>query len=362
MLTDVTIRAALRTARPSTLTDPGPRGAGRLVLRLQPPRAEWFAVRHQAGRRRFAKLGDYPAMTLAQAREAFGGAPADRPERGLTFAAMVDGYLEWLATNRPASAENARQILADCVRQTSSTKLAADVTPADVVALIRPVFDRGARSQAAHYRRWLRSAFKWALESAHDYTRPGGKDWGLRGNPVAAIPWDAGAFRAGHRWLSADEFRALLRWCARSRAQSAKVLAVLALTGQRVREISRLRREQWDGELLTWTTTKTGRAHVIPVCDMAARVLDGFTWEPVQDFTMLSAAGRTGLDFTPRDLRRTWATLAGQAGLTPDEIRLLQGHAPLDVAMRHYHRDQQLAAKRAAVAKWDAWLHQQCDK
>lgn len=57
-----------------------------------------------------------------------------------------------------------------------------------------------------------------------------------------------------------------------------------------------------------------------------------------------------------RDLRRTWKTLAGEAGLTLDIRNRVQGHALQDVGSRHYDRHSYLPEKRAALLHWERTL------
>src|SRR6185436_10628178 len=59
---------------------------------------------------------------------------------------------------------------------------------------------------------------------------------------------------------------------------------------------------------------------------------------------------------TNRDLRRTWKTLAGKAGV-PKEIRdRLQNHTLQDVSSKHYDRWQYLPEKRAGMEKWNDFV------
>lgn len=63
--------------------------------------------------------------------------------------------------------------------------------------------------------------------------------------------------------------------------------------------------------------------------------------------------------FTNRDLRQTWKTLAGKAGLTKEERDLLQNHARHNVSSVHYDRYEYMNEKRAAVKKWGDWIEKQ---
>lgn len=59
---------------------------------------------------------------------------------------------------------------------------------------------------------------------------------------------------------------------------------------------------------------------------------------------------------TNRDLRRTFKTLAGKAGV-PKEIRdRLQNHALQDVSSKNYDRWNYMPEKRAGMARWDKYV------
>jgi hypothetical protein len=60
--------------------------------------------------------------------------------------------------------------------------------------------------------------------------------------------------------------------------------------------------------------------------------------------------------FQARDLRRTWKTLAGGAGLSKEIRDRLQNHSEGGVSAKHYDRWSYLPEKRAAMDAWDSWL------
>jgi len=60
--------------------------------------------------------------------------------------------------------------------------------------------------------------------------------------------------------------------------------------------------------------------------------------------------------FTPRDLRTTFKTLAGKAGIDKKIRDRLQNHALTDVSSKHYDRYDYLPEKRQAVATWNNYL------
>ena len=123
-------------------------------------------------------------------------------------------------------------------------KLAGDVTPKDVVAVLRPIYARGSRAQADKTRMFMRAAFEWGMKAGNDYRVMDARDWGLMHNPASAIPRDTDSQRPGQRWLRPAEFAAMLRWARRSVNRDA--IRCIMLTGQRVMEIQHMRCEQWD--------------------------------------------------------------------------------------------------------------------
>jgi len=149
------------------------------------------------------------------------------------------------------------------------------------------------------------------------------------------------------------------------------------LTGQRVEEIARLHVDNWDAEerIIDWSKTKNGAPHAIPVPLIAAELIEsikpnehGWFFPSAKD-PKRSVSHGTLYSFmwrqrdrgiipvvTNRDLRRTWKTLAGQAGV-PKEIRdRIQNHALQDVSSKNYDRWNYMREKRAGMTKWDKFV------
>jgi hypothetical protein len=56
-------------------------------------------------------------------------------------------------------------------------------------------------------------------------------------------------------------------------------------------------------------------------------------------------------------VRRTFKTLAGDAGLSKEMRDRLQNHAKgTDISSKHYDRYDYLSERRAAMAKWETYL------
>ena len=150
-------------------------------------------------------------------------------------------------------------------------------------------------------------------------------------------------------------------------------------TGQRSEEILRISAATYEPSraLLYWPKTKNGLPHSIPLPHQAAAILDGLhpnahgLFFPCHSNSSRSAPA-DGLrhvvkrfreahpeipPFIPRDCRRTFKTLAGDAGLSKEIRDRLQNHAKMsDISAKHYDRFDYLTERRAAMAKWAAYL------
>ena len=432
MITDKQIQKTIREASASgklsiELKDPGERGSGRLAIVVKPRAgrvtAEWYAVYYLGGKRVKAKIGSYPVMTVAQVRLLFlteyapaisGGQDPTAAKRRQastgTVGELFEAYVDHLRKDAKRSADAAHDYLMGrehrrafdklaitipecrCGHVTSALSGAAKaiggdrpaeaITAGDIVPHLAKIHGRGARVQANLVRSYLSAAFNFGLKAEHDFTRADiGARWGLRINPVAAIPVDAGARRVGDRFLSPAEFRTFWVWLDGYRNQSllASALMLKMATGQRSEEILRISDGGYDRQkdMLHWDKTKNGTAHSIPLPHQAVAVLDrlapnshgwflphkskpalcapyGSLRDVISKFLRENPGFAT---FNPRDLRRTWKTLAGDAGI-PKEMRdRLQNHAKGgDVSSRHYDRYDYLVEKRAAMAKWAAYM------
>jgi integrase len=406
MITDKQIQKAIRQApdggKKIELRDPGPRGSGRLtvVVRSFPGHvaAEWYAVYYRGGRRCMAKLGSYPEMTIVAARAIFASdyvtaiAAGIEPEtmarrrsqQNGTVKELFAAYVDHLRRDGKRSAHQVDLILLSkngAASAIGENLAASSVTPSDIVPHLAKIHKRGARVQANAVRAYILAAFAFGLRAEHDFTRASaGVRWGLKTNPAAAIPVDGGASNPGNRFLSPAEFGSLWKWLDErrpNRLAASAVMLKLAI-GQRSEEIARITDSAYDRDkaMLNWDMTKNGRPHAIPLPHQATAILDamvptghGFYFPHrlrpdlpatsdifarlVDEFIAESGVPH----FTPRDLRRTWKTLAGDAGIPKDMRDRLQNHAQGgDVSSRHYDRYDYLPERRAAMARWAAYL------
>lgn len=394
MLTDAAVRKAANSKVPQRLTDGTGRGTGRLLLMTRPPvTAEWYAQVFANGKKRLTKLGNFPALSLAEARQKFrdGDWKAVHDPKGADLATLCRAYCDALRAAGKRSADDVEATLARLTAAIGPKVPANEVTTAMITAALRPVYEAGKASMADHMRCYIRAAFSWALKSEHDYRFETAGRFRLTGNPAALIP--AEVKEAGQRWLSEEELSRFWHWLAtgggpknanRNLSPMAyPVLQLIAATGQRVEEICRLERcmINWKLMVIEWPTTKPGRPHVLPISIQVAEILHRIepnehglyfpaeqgAARPMRDHTLRVLVGRfCELEkvphFAPRDLRRTFKTLGGFAGLTKTDRDRLQNHHDSTVSGKHYDRYDYLREKRAAMLQWGKWFEARIEK
>jgi integrase len=397
-LTESTIRHAIkrveRSRKPETLTDGDGKGTGRLLIILKPMptrvTAKWTAQQWRNGKRTKVTMGNYPSMSLAEARDVFKRDYAEVIQKGGsikiagdarpgTVADLFAAYVASLKAAGKPSWDDAEQNLDKVAAALSKKRLARDISPEDVLGVIRPIYERGAKSMADHVRSYVRAAYAWGIKSEHDYRTTSPRRFTLTINPAAGIPTEPK--KVGSRWLKEPEFVQLYRWLEHPDATVhppyTHAVRLLMLTGQRVEEIAQLHKDQWEprDKIIDWSKTKNGKPHTIPLGDLAAELLNSiapnkYGWffpsakdpsKPVRASTLYSFMWRQrerGVIpvVTNRDLRRTWKTLAGKAGV-PKEIRdRLQNHLLQDVSSKSYDRWNYMPEKRAGMKKWDIFV------
>ena len=217
------------------------------------------------------------------------------------------------------------------------------------------------------------------MKSDNDYRQQSARRFRIPFNPATGIPTEPKV--KGTRWLDEDEFVRLYRWleCPDTPVHPpyTRAVRIIMLTGQRVQEIASLHIDQWDAKekIIDWSKTKNDQPHAVPVPGLAAELLasinvNEYGWffpsatdpsKPVSHGTLYSFMWRQrdrGVIpyVTNRDLRRTFKTLAGKAGVSKEIRDRLQNHALQDVSSKHYDRWHYMVEKRAGMAKWDKFV------
>lgn len=403
-LSDAAIRQALRrvevSGRQENLADGEGRGTGRLILVLKPmPRrvtADWMAQQWRDGKRMKKKLGAYPSMSLAQAREIFKRDFADviQKRRSIkiatdtrpgTLSDLFAGYVASLKETGKPSWKDVEKGLNKVASTLGQSRLAREIEAEEIIEVLRPIYERGAHAMADHVRSYIRAAYSWGMKSEHDYRSSSPRRFRLPYNPASGIPTEPKV--QGTRWLTDDEFIQLYRWleCPDTPVHPSypRAIQLLMLTGQRVEEIARLHVDQWDAAetIIDWSKTKNLQPHAVPVPSLAAELIESIKpnkhgWffpsakdasKPVSHGTLYSFVWRQRdrgvIPYaTNRDLRRTFKTFAGKAGVSKDIRDRIQNHALQDVSSKNYDRWNYMPEKRAGMALWDKFVRTMLEK
>jgi len=321
-----------------------------------------------------------------------------------TLADLVQSYIDRGGKQESMRAEIQRVLDSDIKRDNPdiAAKKARDVTPEDIVTILRKVYVRGSKSMANKVRTYLHAAFSNGLNNRNSYTdnktkHP--KAFELVDNPVKLIPKDFSE-AAGERALSNAEIRQFYNTIDKTKGVSERMGLLFKLNiqlgGQRILQLARAPWESYDFERGVVTLldlkgrppknaeAKKPKIHILPITKAASALVvrlqelsEGFEY-PFSDngtapYTVSSFAHATrawlksenskidGVQiphFTPKDLRRTCNQMLVSMGITINEANILQSHGLSGMVMRHYlnHPELFVADKEKALSGFEKKL------
>lgn len=301
--------------------------------------------RTRSGQRRRPKIGDWPGLTIQQAREiarewlgevARGNDPSTETKalRGsATVSAIADAWLAGRTTNRAYRHDMGR--VENCIRPEWGTRKARDISKADVQALKRKMADRPV-------------AFNRAVAAINGIWKAA--DLPSPANGVAAYPE-----AQRRRYLSSAEIarlNAALDAVEPQYPHQVALIRLLALTGARLSEIRLARRSWYRDKVLTLDRHKTDArvgGRTIAFSDAADAVvwsvsprngwLVGFASYPNAAWTLIRERAKLA-DFTLHDLRHSYASDAISSGFSLDEIGEVLGHTDPATTKRYSHLNE----------------------
>lgn len=291
-------------------------------------------------------------------------------------------FLEHLKQNSSDSHyRNVKQAFSKNLSTINLNKKACNITKTDIITILHDIDGRGASVMANRMRTYLSSMFQFGIyfddsvEAIKHKTQ-----FLIQINPVSQVQKIIKNEFQGTRAL--DETEVKIFWYALENSDIVinriNVFKLLLLTGARVQEIASLSWKEIDFNekiiTLSSSRTKNKLPHIIPLNDIAFDIIKN---HPVQHEVYVFPAdnNREALKtdgfsqalsrllnkikmekFVPRDLRRTFKTLTGKAGITKDIRDRLQNHALQDVSSKHYDLYDYLPEKRIAIKTWNNYL------
>jgi integrase len=411
-LSDQQVRRLRPKSTPVDVRDGLARG---LVLQVLPSgRKLWtMRYRHRGSQRRLI-LGEYPALSLAKARDAAedarteirnGGDPAGERQAARavptdTVAALVKEYKAKYVRVMMRSAAEEERVLDVDVLPTWKDRSVRELTRRDVRALLAPIVDRGSPIMANRVLAIVRRMLNYGVRN----------DW-LEANPASLIE-KPGREVSRERVLTDEEIRRLWRLLSRQpttaeraapgRKRSkgtaddpicpltpalAAAIKIRILTAQRGGEVIKMRWQDVDLDAGWWTIpaeyAKNGRAHRVPLVPEAIEIIKA-QWkgdEELQksgdeelydseknDFVFVGTGASVRdrakkapsliarvlkIGFRGHDLRRTAATKMAEAGVPRQHISAVLNHVQGGASItRVYDRYSYDAEKRRALETW----------
>ena len=332
------------------------------------------------------KLGEYPRMSLAQARDAWSEAKKIRDDpkrgdprveraalaaqaqaeraRGYTVREMLEDYFRLHAAKLAKGVEQERMLRHD-VLASWGRRSAADVSARDVVDLAEKIAKRAPRVAGMTVSA-LRQAFRLAIERRR-----------LEGlNPCSGVKTGQSKPRA--RALDERELKALLEWLpgARLSANVRDALRLQLLTGTRSGEVVGAEWDEIDLDAAIWTQparkAKNGREHRVMLSRQAVELLKGrhdlsarWVFPSRGDRPLLQKAigvAQYGVrescpvkDWTVHDLRRTALTGLARLGCPRVVQDRIANHADRSIAAI-YDRHSYDTEACEWLARWAAYL------
>jgi integrase len=341
-------------------------------------RAFFIKYTHQ-GRQRRRSLGRYPELKLADARklalahkhelvvERRDPAEREKAERAaLTFAELVDKYVEWAMANKRSWGEDART-LRKYFKPWEQRK-ATDIQREDLSTRANEIKDRHGPIMANRAFALIGRLYRWGYDSA---LIPPHNPQSMLRKPAKEKPRD--------RTYNEAELRVLWEAFGEMGVTGAAYKFAL-VTGVRINEAARMERNEigngpanFEGGV--WTVpagrSKNGNAHVVPLSDLALRILedvphtsDKYVFSISSPEKPIALGSRTrsrarklsGVkDFRPHDMRRTVRTNVTPLGFPPHVGDRIMNHIQTGVR-GIYDRHGYLAEKANFLNAWARYL------
>jgi integrase len=356
----------------------------------------WTLAYSFGGKRRFHKVGTYPATGVGaarkRARQIWGqiedgvdpGAKTEPEKPCATLDQLYDAYIEDAVRRGVKSTYQIRRFYDSNVKNQLGGREAASITPQEFADLLRGIVERGSSGTADHVRIYLKSAYKYGLTAELDPTQPRREySYGLATNPLADIPSPRPGKNPRTRNLSVKE----LGWLWHEVIENASydmamaIRALIASGGNRVMEILYLRWDQidFDKGTIYWSKTKTNTEFLKPMSRHLRAILEEMrdhsghcevvfpgnfsNGKTTLGYNSVSGVTRNMCDrygverFVPKDLRRTAATLLAERGLPRETIQRTLNHAINSTILdTHYNKYSYLPEIQEAMDTWDTLL------
>jgi integrase len=334
----------------------------------------WNFIYTIDGTRRYLALGNYPTVSLADARSKYhknweiwksGKDPGEKPVREIvpTVKALAEEYLAKHAKPKKRSWKTDERLLEKEVLPFWGNLKANEIRRRDVILLLERVVERGAPATSNVLLMVTRKMFNFAVE--RDIIQP-------RDNPFLGVR-QLSPIKRRDRTLSVTEIKVF--WDKLEELpvddKIRRVLKLVLVTGQRPGEVSGMHAREIDGDWWTIPSerSKNKKAHRVFLTPLAKSLVGdsaGYIFparsnaeKPMGRISATNAVkthcdqGTFGIPpFTPHDLRRTVATHMPRIGILREHREAVLNHTMPTVEgtydLYSYDKEKQRALERWA--------------
>ncbi|WP_298624373.1 site-specific integrase [uncultured Legionella sp.] len=363
--------------------------ASGLGVRVTPSgNKSWFYRFTLNGKRSKMSLGKYPEISLKEARELLfqtqklkenGINPIEYQKQEklktqntieLIIRTWYEGYIE---KNRKQPLQIKQQIEADIIPLLGNRN-PEQLHPRDITRALDTIVNRGSPVHANKVLSTLKQAFNYAVSRGDMSANPAA---GIRARDIGGLE------KPRERYLTVHEIKAL--WCflegdaSKISLSIRTAIKIILLTGVRTGEILLGTWNEINFEQSLWTIpanhNKNGLAMKIHLTPLAKQLFKMLQEQRTSNFIISNFKNGEALSdkaiakavkriqervaipqWTPHDLRRTFATLMGEVlHVDPVVVEKCLGHK-MPKIMATYNRNEMLLQRQEALEKWSSFI------
>lgn len=336
-LTETTIKRMANPAKEALVGDE--RG---LYLRMYPSgRRTWLFRTRVGGSWKTRNLGEWPAMSLSEARIKASALSGKNLAESISFGDLLDEWYKVRIEPRYRATKNIETYVARGKQWAGNDKV-AQMTTARIVSLLAEYAQAAPVAANRCLSNW-KLALDFAVQRGFIERNP------LERTTALAV---GGEEKTRERVLTDEEIKTL--WA--SDHPHAPLLRFLLLTGLRISEGQAAKHDHIEGDRLLIPENQSARPHWAHLPELARQQITtktGLLFNSPSPTSVQSRLKRQNTGWTPHDLRRTFATRLAGLSVPPHVVEKCHNHS-LQGVMAVYNRHDYEKERIDAAEAWAA--------